>query len=116
MESRFQWKHTIDTYSAADLAEIFVRKVREINWELGVNNSVIEEVIEKNKEIFVSAGRDVINFISKCKIVHAKRVITLDKRHKFILTRDDLENGITVVKKHIKMDEDISPPPTNMYI
>jgi Holliday junction resolvasome RuvABC ATP-dependent DNA helicase subunit len=115
LESRFQWKHTIDPYSSEDLAEIFVRKVEAISWELAVDKIGVSNVIGKNKSLFTNAGRDVINFVSKCKIVHARRVITLDKKHKFILVQEDLENGATMMKKNVKIEED-SPPPFGMFM
>ena len=117
LESRFQWKHTIDPYSSTDLAEIFMRKVSDINWEVAVEKEDVDKIIDKHKDLFVSAGRDVINFITKCKIVHARRVITLDKKHKFVLVQEDLENGIGMMRKNTKEEpvED-HPPPFGMYM
>lgn len=115
LESRFQWKHTIEPYDSKDLAEIFVRKVHEINWELGIDKKVVAEIIKGDKELFENSGRDVINFISKCKMSHARRVISLDKEHKFVLTRKDLENGVKMMKKNIKNNKP-DPPPCGMYM
>lgn len=114
LESRFQWKHTIDSYTSNDLAKIFSRKVKEINWELGIDLNVISKIIEKDKNLFENSGRDIINFITKCKMVHARRVIILSKEHKFVLTREDLENGIEMLKKNTKtLKQD--PPPIGIY-
>ena len=115
LESRFQWKHTIDSYSPEDLTEIFIRKVKEITWELGVDIKTITDVINKEKDLFENAGRDVVNFISKCKMSHARRVITLDKEHKFVLTREDLENGIEMLRKNTRSNKP-DPPPMGMYM
>lgn len=114
LESRFQWKHTIDPYSSEDLAEIFIRKVKNINWELGVDIKIISSVIEKNKKLFKSSGRDIVNFISKCKMSHARRVIALGNEHKFVLTCKDLEEGIIMLEKHSNIDK-IEPPPFGMF-
>lgn len=116
LESRFQWKHVIDSYTAEDLTEIFTRKVKNINWELGIDVKIIKDIINKNQELFKNNGRDIINLVSKCKICHARRIISLGKEHKFILTRTDIESGIEMMKKNIKSAETKSDfPPYSMY-
>lgn len=115
LESRFQWKHKIDDYTPAELADIFLLKVKQINWDMGIDKHIIIEIISKNKEIFSNAGRDIVNFISKCKMSHARRVIALDKEHKFVLTREDLEKGIEMVQKTKNVDK-INSPPIGMYM
>lgn len=115
LESRFQWKHSIDAYSSNDLSEIFIRKVMLINWELGIDKKIIAEIIEKDKNLFENAGRDIVNLVSKCKVSHARRVVTLDKEHKFVLTREDLENGIKMMRKNTKT-EPPDLPPYGMYM
>jgi SpoVK/Ycf46/Vps4 family AAA+-type ATPase len=117
LESRFQWTHKIDEYSSSDLAEIFIRKILKINWDLGIDKELIIEIIEKNKSFFSNSGRDIVNFITKCKIAHSKRVIGLEHIHKFILTSEDLENGIKgLIKNSTKTDEIIVKPPDFMYM
>jgi SpoVK/Ycf46/Vps4 family AAA+-type ATPase len=115
LESRFQWKHKIDDYTPCELADIFLLKVKQINWDICIEKPIIIEIISKNKEIFVNAGRDIVNFISKSKMSHARRVILLDKEHKFILTCEDLEKGIEMVKKTKNVDK-VNSPPIGMYI
>tara|TARA_Y100000389_G_C17437272_1_gene506307 strand:+ start:812 stop:1846 length:1035 start_codon:yes stop_codon:yes gene_type:complete len=120
LESRFQWNHKIDIYSSEDLSEIFKRKVSNINWELSIDNKIISQIIEENKKLFKNSGRDIVNFVTKCKIAHSKRVITLDQIHKFILTKQDLEKGIITLKKNSSQDDDeqdvFSKPPDYMYM
>jgi len=117
LESRFQWKHKIEEYTPTELTDIFVSKVKNINWEIGVDKNVISEIIEKNKDIFVSAGRDIVNVISKCKMSHARRVISLGKEHKFILNIEDLEKGIEMFKKVREVSKpSLSSPPVGMYM
>jgi hypothetical protein len=70
--------------------------------------------IEKNKDIFVNAGRDIVNFVSKCKIAHARRVISLHKENKFILVKEDLEKGFEMIQNNKKIPK-ISLPPVGMY-
>ena len=110
LESRFQWKHKIDEYTPPELADIFLTKVKNINWDIGVDKDIISGIIGNNKDIFANAGRDIVNFISKCKMSHARRVLSLDKEYKFILTQDDLEKGLEMIKKIRKVSKPDSPP------
>lgn len=114
LESRFQWKHKIEEYSSAELRDIFLLKVKHINWDISIDKDIITGIIEKNKDFFINAGRDIINLISKCKMAHARRVLPLGKEHKFILTQEDLEKGLEMVKKS-KPDSIPSQPPMGMY-
>jgi hypothetical protein len=52
--------------------------------------------------------------LTKCKMAHSKRVFSLDKKHKFVLTIEDLENAIISVKKNKKPEKTNDPPP-GMY-
>lgn len=115
LESRFQWKHFIEEYTPTELVEIFIIKVKNINWILGVDKNIIIDIITKSKVLFVNGGRDIVNFVSKCKMAHARRVINLEIEYKFILTSEDLENGIEMMKKNNRK-YDTPLPPHGMYI
>ena len=115
LESRFQWKHYIETYTPTELTEIFIIKVKIIDWILGVDKNIIIDIISKSKHVFKNGGRDIVNFVSKCKMAHSRRVINIEPEYKFILTREDLENGLELMKKNIKKDE-IKSLPYGMYI
>ena len=114
LESRFQWKHKIDDYTSPELVDIFLAKVKHINWDIGVSKDIISDIIEKNKDFFVNAGRDIVNLISKSKMAHARRVLPLGKEHKFILNQEDLEKGIEMVKKTKPVPKQ-DKPPMGMY-
>ena len=47
-------------------------------------------------------------------MAHARRVLPLGKEHKFILTQEDLEKGLEMVKK-AKPVSVPSQPPMGMY-
>jgi len=49
---------------------------------------------------FKHYGRDIELFLSKTKIVHARRVFSLSDEHKTILSKQDLENGLKLFIKH----------------
>tara|TARA_B100000902_G_C27201441_1_gene859280 strand:- start:179 stop:1195 length:1017 start_codon:yes stop_codon:yes gene_type:complete len=104
LKRRFPWVHRIDKYTPKELAHIFIKMVQEINWDTAIKFENIENIIGNNIELFKNAGGDIETFITKCKISHATRVISLGNEHKFILTKEDLDNAIVLVKKHKKID------------
>jgi len=106
LKRRFPWVHRIDKYNSREMSLIFVKMLNESKWETNVNIKCIEEIIESNKNMFVNTAGDIETFLSKCKIVHAKRVIGLDKKRKFILSKDDLLNSINMVKKYKNIKDD----------
>lgn len=116
LESRFQWKHKIEEYTLNQLAEIFIKKVNDINWNISIDKIIVADVIKNHKDMFKNAGRDILNFITKCKMSHSHRILSKDKIHKFILTREDLENGLEMMKNSKIDDQKIPPPPLGMYI
>lgn len=115
LERRFPWIHIIDEYSSQELTQIAMKMIQEMKWEIGTSENTITEIIEKNKEFFKNAGGDIETFISKCKMVHAKRVFNLEKCHKFIFTKQDLIEGFEMMKKY-RVEEIDKSPPHGMYI
>ena len=114
LKRRFPWVHKIEEYSPMELAQIFFKMVGEAKWETSMKLKGVAEIIKKNKCYFKHAGGDIETFLSKCKMVHATRVIGLDKLHRFVLTKKDILNGIKLVKKHKKEKKD--PAPMSLYM
>lgn len=114
LKRRFPWVHKIDGYTSTDLAQIFCKKVKEMNWELDIDIKVISNIFDNNKELFKYSGGDIENFVTKCKMTHSKRVITLDKQDKFILIKTDIENALEMIKK--QKHKSVDKPPHGMYI
>ena len=40
LKRRFPWIHKIDKYTSKELTEIFIKMVKESNWEIAVDNNV----------------------------------------------------------------------------
>lgn len=105
LERRFPWVHRIDEASPENLADIFYLMIKKINWSTIVKKRKVIDIITRSKDLFKNGGGDVETFLGKCKIVHSKRVFNLSQSEKFILTVDDLENAILLIKEN-KLDED----------
>ena len=101
LKSRFPWIHKIEEYSSAQLVDILFGMVEEMNWKVTATREEVVGILS-DKELFRNTGRDIETFIGKCKMAHAKRVVSLDEGEKFVLTLEDLKNGLELVKKDYK--------------
>ena len=114
LERRFTWVHKIDKYTPVQLAQIFTKMVFEMKWDSAFEEKDVASLIEKNSGLFINAGGDIETFITKCKMMHSRRVFSMGREHKFILTNEDLEQAIDYIKRHAK-PVDTGPPP-GLYI
>jgi len=111
LERRFPWVHHIEEYSPNQLTKIFLKMVEEIKWDIAFENKDMEVIIKENKELFKNAGGDIETFITKCKMMHSRRVFSLGKEHKFILTKEDLQSTLEYLKKNSKNKDEHTPYP-----
>lgn len=106
LERRFPWVHRIPDYKSGELYQIFMKMIKDSNWDVAFDEKVLTGLIESNKDFFKHAGGDIETFLTKCKMMHSKRVFNLGKEHKFILTKEDLLQAIEFLKKNNKSKED----------
>jgi hypothetical protein len=117
LERRFQWNHIIDKYTEDDLTDIMLKMIKEMQWHVSIDRDDIVDFIKKDLKLFKNAGGDIETFLSKCKIVHAKRVFSLDPKHMFVLTKKDLKGGINLMKKYrLKKEDEDSTIHESMYM
>jgi SpoVK/Ycf46/Vps4 family AAA+-type ATPase len=102
LDSRFTWRFKTDDYSAEDLHNIFIKKVKDIEWKIDEKSNISVEWFKKNKDYFKFYGRDIETLLSKCKIAHSKRVFCLPEIEKKNLVLKDLEKGFEI---YIKNDD-----------
>ena len=102
LERRFPWVHKIEVYSDENLSDIFTKMVKNFKWQLSTNvdKKYLTEFFKENKDYFKNTGGDIETFLSKCKLIHSKRVFCLDKEFKFILTKEDIEESMKMVKNY----------------
>lgn len=99
LRSRFQWTHRILKYSDENLADIMLKMIKSIAWNICIEKKYLIELINANINLFSNYGRDVEIFLSKIKMYHAKRVFSLENEHMFVLMKKDFEGGIEMMKK-----------------
>lgn len=109
LERRFPWTHKITTYSNTDLTRIFFLIIEKQHWSVAFDEKFIVETIGENKRQFSNAGGDIETFITKCKMMHSKRVFGLENKHKYILTKEDVNEAIKFMNKNKPTDEDKYP-------
>lgn len=116
LERRFQWIHKIDKYTPEELSDITIKMIGEMKWQIGMDKKDIVEIIKKEMDLFKHAGGDVETFISKMKMVHAKRVFSLDPEHMFVFTKQDITNAIELIKKNLLNKEEDKGLLLSMYM
>lgn len=99
LNSRFTWRFKIDEYSAEDLYNIFIKKIKDCGWSID-QSSVNVKWFEKNKGSFKSFGRDIETLFAKTKIAHSRRVFCLDETEKKRLTVVDVNKGLEIYLKN----------------
>lgn len=114
LERRFPWIHRIVEYSSKELCKIFMKLVNDTKWSISCSEEFLIEIFEKYKKFFKNTGGDIETFLTKCKMFHSKRVFTLDKKYKFIISEEDVNESVKFIKKNIKIKED--KPPEHMYL
>ena len=85
-----------------------MKMLKDMEWDTVLDVDEISKIIENDMDLFKNAGGDIETYLGKCKMVHTRRVFTLGDNHKFILTHDDLKNGLEEVKKH-RIDKEENP-------
>ena len=89
----------------------------KMNWMTDVSKDSLTTLIEENKTLFSFAGGDIEMFVSKCKLLHARRVFNLDFSVKFIITREDMDAAIEQIKAHkLTAEKSTDKPPAWMYM
>jgi hypothetical protein len=106
LDSRFTWRFKTDEYKGEELYNIFLKKIKEIKWELSESEDSSQKItkdwFDKNLVYFKFYGRDVETLLSKTKIVHSRRVFCRPQSEKMKITMKDLEKGFEL---YLKNDE-----------
>jgi SpoVK/Ycf46/Vps4 family AAA+-type ATPase len=96
LDSRFTWRFKTDEYTHEDLYNIFLKKVKEIGWEIDANSKINAEWFKKNKDYFKYYGRDIETILAKTKIAHSKRVFCKPENEKRKIILKDLDKGFEI--------------------
>ena len=100
LDSRFTWRFKTDDYTAEDLYNIFLKKVKDIGWEVDVDSKITVAWFKKNNDYFKFYGRDIETVLAKTKIAHSKRVFCRPESEKKKITLKDLDKGFEIYLKN----------------
>ena len=100
LDSRFTWRFKTDNYTADNLYKIFIKKVKDIGWELHEDSQITVDFFKKNHDYFQFFGRDIETILAKTKIAHSKRVFCKLESEKKKITIKDLEKGFETYLKN----------------
>jgi SpoVK/Ycf46/Vps4 family AAA+-type ATPase len=100
LDSRFTWRFKTDDYTAEDLYNIFLKKVKDIGWEVDADTKITVDWFKKKKDYFKFYGRDIETVLAKTKIAHSKRVFCRPESEKKKINLKDLDKGFEVYLKN----------------
>jgi SpoVK/Ycf46/Vps4 family AAA+-type ATPase len=103
---RFQWSHRIGQYDENDLVKIFHKLLGETRWTTDVDDRILCSLIKENIHMFKYSGGDIENLITKCKMTHAKRIISEKSPVKFVITNRDVKEGIKLMEPNAFTQKD----------
>jgi len=106
LESRFNWRFTIEDYCPRELYQILLKKIEDAGWKLLIGEKDCIQFFEKHKDDFKFNGRDVEVLFFKVKIAHSKRVFGKAISNSKELNMSDLENGYQIYIQNKKKTED----------
>ena len=101
LERRFQWIHRISDYTSGDLAEIFHKMIKDIDWSILMNKNHLILLIDKNSDVLKKSPGNIEILLTKTKLEHSKRIFGLDKRHRYVITEVDIINGLNKMKSNL---------------
>jgi stage V sporulation protein K len=116
LERRFTVKLEINGYNDEELYKIFLKFVKDDNWEIESN---CYDLIKNNFKYFKYYGGDMNKIFQKAKEYYALRLMkeSITNKKKFILSRDDIINSIESFKENIEDNDKIDSHVLNsMYL
>lgn len=116
LQRRFPFKFRIDNYTAEELRDIFIDKLKRFKWKFNksIQMESITEFFKKNKDSFPNFGGDIENLFKSCQFAHSKRIIGKHPRVRGKLTFDDILTGFDKFKKN-KREDTSKPTYPHMY-
>jgi predicted ATP-binding protein involved in virulence len=115
LESRFIWRFKLDDYSSDELMQIFLKKVKDNEWDFESNDESLNKWFESKKATFKHFGRDMELLFSYTKITHGRRIYgkSVDIRKKINL--EDLNSGYEVFLSNTKNKQEKTQIPYGLY-
>lgn len=106
LRRRFPFKFHIEGYNHEELRDIFIKKVKDINWTFIKNfpSEKLDDFFKENKDKFPHFGGDIENLLTFCKFSHSRRMFGLHPKNRKKLSYEDISTAYTQFMKN-KKDE-----------
>jgi len=115
LERRFTHRFTIDGYNEYEMCKIFKKFVNEENWKLAPN-AIKPSFFSDHKESFPYYGGDIKTLFDKCKVVHSRKFVFLEKLQWKTLTKKDIKEGFKSYLSERQVKKDENPSHHHLYI
>lgn len=117
LQRRFPFRHRIDGYSAEELRDIFIDKLKRFKWKLDndVQISDLTKFFKSHKADFTNFGGDIENLFKKCQYAHSNRVVGKNPMVRKHLNMEDINMGFTKFKNS-KRNDDSQPKYPHLYV
>jgi len=117
LKRRFTNKYTIEGYSGEEMAEIFLKFIKDSSWSVEIEKEKLIEFFIEHKNSFPYYGGDIKTLVDKCKIIHSRKVVMLDKNLWQKLNEKDIKEGfISYLEERQVKKEDKNPSHLHMYL
>lgn len=93
LKRRFHTYYNIDGYKPTELKEIFINKMKELNYNLLVNKTILDNFFVENKNNFEYYGGSIETLCNEIKHVQALRTFTNNIINKDIIM-EDIDNAM----------------------
>jgi SpoVK/Ycf46/Vps4 family AAA+-type ATPase len=106
LRRRFTFKYVIDKYTAEELQQIFLLKIKNFGWNISPDVK-LDEFFKENYNLFPHFGGDMETLFLNIRIYHGRRIFCLDKdTHRKILNKKDFAEGLNIFAGHRKKSDD----------
>jgi SpoVK/Ycf46/Vps4 family AAA+-type ATPase len=119
LERRFPFQFKIDKYDENDMYLILQKKINDIQWYLQDEENIKEKIVKLLKEninYLSNFGGDIDNLLTKIKIVSSQRSFCISRLHKYMITYDDIIEGLKQHKENYKKIEEKDLSYLKMYL
>ena len=99
LRRRFPFVYSIEKYDSDELVEIFQKMLKKDDWHVDISKQSLQEIFKKNHNAFCNMAGDIETLVFNSKLEHSSRVFCLDDSEKNKINRDDLIEGIQLLKK-----------------
>ena len=102
LNSRFIWRFTMEPYDSDELVNIFLKIVKNNQWDITENENLDKKWFKTKYEEFPSYGRDMEQLFTCTKICHSRRIYGKDKDLRKKINMEDVKAGFKMFMENKK--------------